>query len=102
MNKIEKLEQRFADHQDRINNIQNKIFKANENMDQFKLEMNWKQEKLKQWAFADWQNEEDDLILEKYSRADEAKIKELTIQIEKLAIEAARKAAELEQEITET
>lgn len=32
-NEIEKLEQRVADQQDRLNNIQNMIFKANEKMD---------------------------------------------------------------------
>jgi len=42
------------------------------------------------------------LTLEKYRRADEAKIKELTLQIEKLTIEVARKAKELEHEVTET
>jgi flagellar capping protein FliD len=51
-NEIEKLEQRVADQQDRLNNIQNMIFKANEKMDQFKLEMNWNQEELEQWALA--------------------------------------------------
>ena len=71
-------------------------------MDQFKLEMNWNQEELEQWALAARQKEEDNLTLEKYRRADEAKIKELTLQIEKLTVEVARKAAELEQEVTET
>jgi len=101
-NEIEKLEQRVADQQDRLNNIQNMIFKANEKMDQFKLEMNWNQEELEQWALAARQKEEDNLTLEKYRRADEAKIKELTLNIEKLTIEVARKAKELEQEVTET
>ena len=101
-NEIEKLEQRIADQQDRLNNIQNMIFKANERMDQFKLEMNWNQEELEQWALAARQKEEDNLTLEKYRRADEAKIKELTLLIEKLTIEVARKATELEQEVTET
>ena len=101
-NEIEKLEQRIADQQDRLNNIQNMIFKANERMDQFKLEMNWNQEELEQWALAARQKEEDNLTLEKFRRADEAKIKELTLQIEKLTIEVARKAQELEQEVTET
>ena len=101
-NEIEKLEQRIADQQDRLNNIQNMIFKANERMDQFKLEMNWNQEELEQWALAARQKEEDNLTLEKYRRADEAKIKELTLQIEKLTIEVAKKANELEQEVTET
>lgn len=91
-NEIEKLEQRIADQQDRLNNIQNMIFKANERMDQFKLEMNWNQEELEQWALAARQKEEDNLTLEKFRRADEAKIKELTLQIEKLTIEVARKA----------
>ena len=36
------------------------------------------------------------LTLEKYRRADEAKIKELTLQIEKLTIEVGRKCKELE------
>jgi hypothetical protein len=40
--------------------------------------------------------------MEKYKRADEAKIKELNLQIEKLTIETTRKQAELEKEITET
>lgn len=101
-NEIEKLEQRIADQQDRLNNIQNMIFKANEKMDQFKLEMNWNQEELEQWALAARQKEEDNLTLEKYRRADEAKIKELTLTIEKLTVEVARKAGELEKEVTET
>jgi len=96
------LETRIADQQDRLNNIQNMIFKANERMDQFKLEMNWNQEELEQWALAARQKEEDNLTLEKYRRSDEAKIKELTLQIEKLTIEVARKAKELENEVTET
>mmetsp|Transcript_47153 Transcript_47153/g.63946 ORF Transcript_47153/g.63946 Transcript_47153/m.63946 type:complete len:263 (-) Transcript_47153:1749-2537(-) len=101
-NEITKLEQRIADQQDRLNNIQNMIFKANERMDQFKLEMNWNQEELEQWALAARQKEEDNLTLEKYRRADEAKIKELTLQIEKLTVEVAKKAQELEKEVTET
>lgn len=101
-NEIEKLDNRIADQQDRLNNIQNMIFKANEKMDQFKLEMNWNQEELEQWALAARQKEEDNLTLEKYRRADEAKIKELTLQIEKLTVEVARKANELEREVTET
>jgi len=101
-NEIEKLETRIADQQDRLNNIQNMIFKANERMDQFKLEMNWNQEELEQWALAARQKEEDNLTMEKYRRSDEAKIKELTLQIEKLTIEVARKAKELENEVTET
>ncbi len=71
-------------------------------MDQFKLEMNWNQEELEQWALATRQKEEDHLTLEKYRRADETKIKELTLQIEKLTILVSKKQAELDKEVTET
>lgn len=46
-------------------------------MDRFKLQMNWNQEELEQWALAAKQKEEDNLALQKYARADEVKIKEL-------------------------
>ncbi len=60
-------------------------------MDKLKLEMNWNQEELEQWVLAARQKEEDSLTMEKYRRADEAKIKELNLQIEKLTVEVTRK-----------
>ena len=48
------------------------------------------------------QKEEDNLTLEKYLIVDEAKIKELILQIKKLTIEVSYKAIKLEQEVTET
>ena len=101
-NELKKLEQQNADQQDRLNYILNMIFKANEKMDQFKLEMNWNQEELEQWALATRQKEEDHLTLEKYRRADETKIKSLNLEIEKLTIIVSKKGSELEKEVTET
>lgn len=63
--------------QDKLNAVQNAIFSANEGMDRFKLQMNWNQEELEQWALAAKQKEEDNLALQKYTRADDVKIKEL-------------------------
>ena len=101
-NEVKKMEQTSADQQDRLNNTQNMIFKANEQMDKFKLKMNWNQEELDQWALATRQKEEDHLTLEKYRRADEQKIKDLTLQIEKLTINVSKKQKDLQDEITET
>ena len=53
-------------------------------MDAFKLQMNWNQEEIEQWALAAKQKEEDTLALQKYSRADEVKIKEMNLNLEKL------------------
>ena len=86
MQELKKFEAQAADQQDRLNNIQNMIFKANEQMDKYKLMMNWNQEELEQWALAARQKEEDYLALEKYRRADDVKIKELTLQVEKLTV----------------
>jgi len=99
---IKELEKEELDLQDKTNAVQNMIYKGNEKMDQFKLLMNWNQEELEQWALASRQKEEDNLAMEKYSRADEARVKELTLHIEKLTKKVNRKRSELETEVTET
>lgn len=50
-------------------------------MDEFKTQMRWNQEELEQWALAAKQKEEDNLALQKYTRADESKVKELNLQV---------------------
>ena len=92
----------MVEQQERLNDVQNQIFRGNEKMDKLKLEMNWNQEELEQWVLAARQKEEDNLTMEKYKLTDEAKIKELNLQIEKLTIETTKKQADLEREITET
>ena len=71
-------------------------------MDGFKLQMNWNQEELEQWALASKQKEEDNLAIEKYTRADEAKINQLALQIEKLTKRDLEIQAQVEAEATET
>eukprot|EP00903_Cladosiphon_okamuranus_P007688 g7452.t1 len=82
--------------QDKLNAVQNSIFTANEEMDRFKLQMNWNQEELEQWALAAKQKEEDNLALQKYARADDVKIKELSLQVERLSKSVVAKRAELQ------
>jgi len=62
---INKLNKNKVDLQDRLNSIQGETFNGNEKLDQFKLEMNWNQDELEQWALASRQKEEDNLTLEK-------------------------------------
>jgi chromosome segregation ATPase len=88
--------------QEQLNTVQSQIYSANENMDQFKLMMNWNQEDLEQWAVAAKQKEEDNLALQKYTRADEIKIKELTLLLEQTTKELLADKLRLEGEITET
>lgn len=97
-----KLDTQINETQDGLNVAQNFIFKGNEKMDKFKQQMNWNQEEMEQWALATKQKEEDNLALQKYTRADEVKIKELTLEAEKLAKTLQSKKYELENEATET
>jgi len=99
---LRKLEEKEVELQERLNDIQNQIFKCNEKMEQFKLAMNYNQEELEQWSLAAKQKEEDNLALEKYRRQDEIKVKELNLEIEKLTTMLTRKQNALGQEITET
>ena len=71
-------------------------------MDNFKQQMNWNQDELEQWALATKQKEEDNLALQKYTRADEAKIKDLTLEVEKLTKTLQTKKYELENEVRST
>jgi hypothetical protein len=64
--------------------------------------MSFNQEELEQWALAAKQKEDDNLALEKYTRADEAKIRDLSLALEKLTLALAEKRRELEREATET
>lgn len=88
--------------QDRLNSVQNQIYLANEKMDEFKMQMNWNQEELDQWAVAARQKEEDNLALQKYTRADEVKIKELTLNLEMLSKQLLQVRSDLENEVTDT
>ena len=65
---FKKLQVEFSELQNKVNNAQGAVFKGNEQMDQFKLQMNWNQEELEQWALAARQKEEDNLALLKYTK----------------------------------
>eukprot|EP00928_Gymnodinium_smaydae_P048052 TRINITY_DN320_c0_g2_i1.p1 TRINITY_DN320_c0_g2~~TRINITY_DN320_c0_g2_i1.p1 ORF type:complete len:893 (-),score=305.30 TRINITY_DN320_c0_g2_i1:246-2924(-) len=97
-----RLQKLLDDTQDQINSFSNELMRGSEKLDQFKLEMNWNQEELEQWAIAAKQKEEDELTIEKYKRADDAKVRELTLAIEKLTFENAQRRKDLEELVTET
>merc|ERR550537_775277 len=69
VSEMRRLKGLVDDYQDRTNGSQNEIFRGNEKLDQFKLQMNWNQEELEQWSLAARQKEEDELKLEQWSLA---------------------------------
>eukprot|EP00754_Rhynchopus_humris_P039713 Rhum_TRINITY_DN22824_c0_g1::Rhum_TRINITY_DN22824_c0_g1_i1::g.176175::m.176175 len=88
--------------QEKIDAIQNAIFHGNMKMDEFKASMSFQQEELEQWDLARKQKEDDTLALERYSKEDGAKVKELNLQIEKISRAVQSKKHQVEDEITET
>lgn len=82
--------------------VQNEIFRANEKIDELKTNMGFDQEELEQWTLAEKQKEEDQEVLQKYSKQDEKKIKELTLESDKWIKLTEDKKTELERAITET
>lgn len=67
-NEIKKHNKVISDNEERLNDIQVRIFRTNEKIEQIKLELNWNQEELEQWAITGKQKEEDNVILQKYRK----------------------------------
>ena len=100
--KVEQAAIKQADIQEKLDLIQNRIFQGNLRMDEFKAAMNFNQEELEQWDLARKQKEDDGSVLEKYTKADEAKLRNLKFQIEALSKKVQQKRNELDAEVTET
>jgi hypothetical protein len=88
--------------QEQLNGVQNEIYRANQTMDEFKMHMNWNQEELEQWAVAAKQKDDDFNTIEKYKRADELKIQELSRELEHLTKKTLDQKNLLESEQSDT
>jgi len=87
---------------DQLNSVQTLTYKATEKMEEFKLQMNWNQDELEQWVVASRQKEDDNAALERYKRSDDAKIKEMSLQLVQLTKELLQTKSRLDDEATET
>ncbi|PRW50762.1 flagella associated isoform B [Chlorella sorokiniana] len=97
-----RLAARRAELAQRVTVMETEAFTAGERLDQFRLVQNWNQEELEQWAAAAKAKEEDRLALERYRRQDEAKVKELGMQLERATREVQQGKRDLEDALTET
>eukprot|EP00758_Cryptobia_borreli_P005309 Tbor_TRINITY_DN4831_c0_g1::TRINITY_DN4831_c0_g1_i1::g.1234::m.1234 len=100
--KIEQASEKQSEVQEKLDMIQNRIFQGNLRMDEFRTAMNFNQEELEQWDIARKQKEDDTAALDKYTKADEAKTRDLNFQIETTTKKILQKREELDAEITET
>jgi len=99
---VKKMEKEEVELNDKMMTLQTSVHVGGEKLDQFKLLMNWNQEELEQWAAASRQKEDDNLALQKYQSADDARVKELNLAIEKMTKTVNVKRVALENEVTDT
>lgn len=106
VNKLEKetkrLRETTEEEKAKINEVQQKIFERNQTLERLKAQINLNQEDMEKWMMAAKQKKEDNLMLEKYKRADETKVKEIGLEIQRLTMERGKLEAQLAKQITET
>jgi len=99
---IDEVDKAFALENQLLRNIDIQKLKASEETERLKLALNCNQEELEQWAKSAAMKEADYLNLEKYTRMDDVRIKDLTMKIEAMTMKALEKQVELENETLET
>eukprot|EP01013_Petalomonas_cantuscygni_P023816 TRINITY_DN45321_c0_g1_i1.p1 TRINITY_DN45321_c0_g1~~TRINITY_DN45321_c0_g1_i1.p1 ORF type:complete len:900 (+),score=227.79 TRINITY_DN45321_c0_g1_i1:90-2789(+) len=97
---------RYAKERDqlmeRLESIQNLIFEGNLKIDEFKQAMAFNQDELEQWDLTRKQREEDNAALERYKKTDDGRIRDLSLQIERLEANLTAARKQLHTEVTDT
>ena len=99
---IARTEKEIRDISEGMTTAQNNVYKAHDKIEVLRREMQMNEGELAAWFEKAQIVQDDAAALEQYTRADEAKIKDLTLQLEKLVAEAAKTKKALDQELTDT
>ncbi|KAG2463338.1 CCD39 protein, partial [Polypterus senegalus] len=78
------------------------VCKAKQKLEKLRCQLNWDHQALEAWLEACAQKDEDSMIILKYAKQDESKIRELSLNIEKLTDELIQRRRILDNELTDT
>ncbi|UJR23536.1 hypothetical protein I4U23_026526 [Adineta vaga] len=99
---ILRVENEITTIKDRKSGLADEVFRVNQSLDEMKAQIKWDQQALEAWLEESAQKDEDVMALMKYTRQDEAKVKELMLKIERMTEESNKKKRAVESEIMDT
>uniref|UniRef100_A0A8C6F102 Coiled-coil domain-containing protein 39 n=1 Tax=Monodon monoceros TaxID=40151 RepID=A0A8C6F102_MONMO len=99
---MQRLENEITSIREKKSDKENYIFKTTQKLDSLKCQMNWDQQALEAWLEESAHKDSDALILQKYARQDDNKIRALTLQLERLTVECNQRRKVLDNELAET
>ena len=97
-----RIESESTSLSERLSQLEGNLFRDKSKLEQITQEINWDEKTRSDWLAKQSKQEDDRLRIEKYAREDEARIKTLSLQMEKLESEARESRRQLEDEVTDT
>ncbi|NXH83099.1 CCD39 protein, partial [Edolisoma coerulescens] len=101
-NDIKRLKDEITSLRQKKNIQENTINKSTKKLENLKQQMNCDEELLERWIKELNRTDNDAIAIQKYAQQDEGKLGALTLQIEKLTMQANQKRRALDNELTET
>ena len=97
-----RIESEYSSINERLGQLESAVYRDKGKLEHIAEDINWDNKTRAEWLEKQSREEEDAFTIEKYSRQDEARIKALSLQMEKLETEAKESRKQLEDEVTET